>query len=275
MAELIDACYALDQTLADSVGANIHPVLLLERVAAGSLRTWLREALESLDDDALKELDWKKGVGAYLVKGKYRVIEFLRDRSKISSRAELQTLQADLQQLATNSDVTHLPSYEPVSLVKLLRNFEAVESGLSHLSDADAAFYEVGEERVELNRKFHVEPGTIERLLTRETIRNEITAILKVKKPDYLGESMWQLVYEDRAVEAKLADADWLIKFQNREIDVRPGDSLRAVFEVTAHYGFENQVIATHYRVLKVLAIVPAPSLHQSLLIENDASPGD
>ena len=129
-----------------------------------------------------------------------------------------------------------------MSLVKLLRNFEAVESGLSHLNDDDAAFYEVGEERVEINRDFHIEPGTIERLLTRETIRNEVTAILKVKKPDYLGESMWQLVYEDRAVEAKLGDADWLIKFQNREIDVRPGDSLRAVFEVTAHYGFENQV---------------------------------
>ena len=70
MTELIDACHALDKTLAESVGANIRPVLLLERVTAGSLRVWLREALESLDDDALKELNWKKGIGAYLVREK-------------------------------------------------------------------------------------------------------------------------------------------------------------------------------------------------------------
>lgn len=269
--QLIEACHALDTTLAESVGASIRPALLLQRVTAGSIRVWLRTALESLDDEALKELNWKKGIGAYLVKGKYRILQFINERPKVTSRAELQTLQGDLKALAAESDVTHLPSYEPVSLVKLLRNFEAVEASLSHLHDDDAAFYETPTERVGLNREFHVEPGTIERLLTRETIRNEVAAILKVKKPDYLGASMWQLVYEDRAVEAKLGDAEWLLKFQNREIDVRPGDSLRAVFEVIAHYGFENQVIAKHYQVLKVLAVVPVPTLRQTLLIDDEA----
>jgi hypothetical protein len=215
-------------------------------------------------------LDWKKGVGAYLVRAKYRIIEFLAAREKITSRAELQELQTEIKELAAASDVTHLPSYQPPSLVKLIRNFEAVEIGLSHLTPNDAAFYETGEQRVEMNRAFHVEPGTIEQLLTRETIRNEVNAILKVKKPDYLGESMWQLVYEERAVEAKIADTQWLARFQNREIDVRPGDSLRALFEVTAHYGFENQVIATHYRVLKVDSIVPAAAPGQSLLLEEN-----
>ncbi len=147
-----------------------------------------------------------------------------------------------------------------------MHNFEAVETGLSHLTEKDAGFYETHESRVELNRQFHVEPGTIERLLTRETIRNELVALLKVKKPDYLGESMWQLVYEERVIEAKIAAIGWLEKFQNRQVDVRPGDSLRALLEVIVHYGFENQVVARHYRVLKVEAVVPASKMQQLLL---------
>src|SRR5205085_2302758 len=154
--------------------------------------------------------------GAYLVRAKYLIIEFLGGRQKVTSRAELQDLQSEIKELAAASDVTHLPSYQPPSLVKLIRNFEAVETGLSHLTPQDAAFYETEEKQIEMNREFHVEPGTIEQLLTRETIRNEVTAILKVKKPDYLGESMWQIVYEDRAVEAKIADTEWLARFQSR-----------------------------------------------------------
>ena len=60
---------------------------------------------------------------------------------------------------------------------------------------------------------------------------------------------MWQLVYEDRAIEAKIGDVAWLEKFQDRKVDVRPGDSLRAVLEITVHYGFENQIVARHYRI--------------------------
>jgi hypothetical protein len=61
MTDLIEACHALDNTLADSIGAEIQPVLLLERVTAGSLRTWLRTGLESIDDEALKKLGLEEG----------------------------------------------------------------------------------------------------------------------------------------------------------------------------------------------------------------------
>jgi hypothetical protein len=267
--ELIAACDALDHTFAESINATIQTTLVLHDVQASSIRVWLRTLLASIDDDALKELNWRKGVGAYLVKAKYRALDFLKDKTAITSRAELQNLQADLRQLAAETDVTHLPAYQPVSLPKLIHNFEAVETGLSHLTEKDAAFYETLEAKVELNPQFHIEPGTIERLLTRETIRNEVIALLKVKKPDYLGESMWQLVYEDRAIEAKIGDVAWLEKFQDRKVDVRPGDSIRAVLEITVHYGFENQIVARHYRILKVEAVVRLAKMEQPLLLDD------
>src|SRR5438552_3743460 len=84
---LIEACQALDHTLAESISTRIQPLLVLENVEASSIKVWLRTVLESVEDDALKELSWKKAVGSYLVKAKHRAIQFLSDKPKITSRA--------------------------------------------------------------------------------------------------------------------------------------------------------------------------------------------
>ena len=66
---LIESFEEIDKILVTSISSRIKPVLLLENIEAG-LRSWMAEILESVDDDAIKSLDWKKFVGSYLVKAK-------------------------------------------------------------------------------------------------------------------------------------------------------------------------------------------------------------
>jgi len=80
--------------------------------------------------------------------------------------------------------------------------------------------------------------------------------ILKVKKPDYLGESMWDFKHGDRAIQAKIIDMDWLSDFHLRKYDIRPGDSLRAVLETQIKYGFSGEVIAVHNFIVAVKEII-------------------
>lgn len=58
-------------------------------------------------------------------------------------------------------------------------------------------------------------------------------------------------------IEVKIQDREWLIKFQNREIDVRPGDALRADVLTEVRYGYEGDVIGITYTILRVLAVIP------------------
>ena len=93
--------------------------------------------------------------------------------------------------------------------------------------------------------------------MTKEAIANTNQMILKVKKPDYLGESMWELKHDTKSFLAKILDTEWLKSFQQRKFDIRPGDSLRVELEIIVKYGYDSEVISTHYNVLNVNEILP------------------
>ena len=81
--------------------------------------------------------------------------------------------------------------------------------------------------------------------------------LLLEKKPDYLGVSMWEFRNYEHPIDAKILDLEWLRRFQNREVDVRPGDSLRAFVKTEVKYGFQSEVVAVHHSVLEVREVIP------------------
>ncbi len=94
MSDLIEAFQKVDETLIHSIESQIKPVLLLEDVEIGSVKSWFRVALDSVDD-ALGSLDWKKGVGAYLVKGKRAIINWM-DKTTTVTDGDLEILEGGL-----------------------------------------------------------------------------------------------------------------------------------------------------------------------------------
>ena len=104
--------------------------------------------------------------------------------------------------------------------------------------------------------EIELSPDNLIDLITKEKLSSTQEMILKVKKPDYLGESMWELRFERKVITAKILDDDWLTSFQSREIDVRPGDSLRATVEVIVKYDYNMEVIGTDYLLHSVKEVI-------------------
>ena len=69
--QMVQTLQKLDKTFCRSVDTSIKPLMVLEDIDAGSLKIWLKNILQSTDDDALKDLDWKPLIGKYLVRAKY------------------------------------------------------------------------------------------------------------------------------------------------------------------------------------------------------------
>jgi len=188
MSSLIDSLQALDRELVKMIDVSIQPVLMLEDIESGSLRTWLREVISSVDDQALKVGDWKKVLGSYLVRAKYIVIKFLDGKPAISDRHEIEVLQGELIRIAEETQVRSIPAYTPIPTRRLLGGIQEVNDSLRQLSPEDKARFISSEGEVPFNLGLQLSLAALEELITREVIENEDTMILKVKKPDYLGE---------------------------------------------------------------------------------------
>jgi hypothetical protein len=74
---LIEGFEELDDTIAQSIDAKLRTTTVLDDVETGSLRVILRTILENIDDQGLKEGEWKKAIGPALVRGKHLAIEAL------------------------------------------------------------------------------------------------------------------------------------------------------------------------------------------------------
>ena len=268
MTGLIEAFEQLDRVLVESVDVAIRPVLLLEDIESGSLRAWLRAALERAPDDAISKLDWKTVVGGYLVRAKYVLLKWTDGKVQITNRQEVVELQKELHKLAEQTQVNTIPAYAPPEPRRLLSSVEGIRDALSHLKPHDKATLITAEGEARFNAEFSIPPATLEELLTKETLAGERTMILKVKKPDFLGESQWDFRHGQRAFPAKIRDLDWLQQFQNRQINVQPGDALRVTVTVEVMYGHDGEAIAERYFIDRVLGVVDLPS--QGLLSLND-----
>lgn len=264
MSNLIETFESIDADLAKTIDISISPILILEDIETGSLRSFFRNVLESVDDTALKHLDWKECVGAYLFRAKYKILTFLEEKKEITDRNEIDLLQNDLLLLAEQTNVRGLPGYTQIPTDRLLNGIKEISAATQYLKKEDNAEYTTKDGTVTFNKEFKYDSEFIESILTKETINNKSEMVLKIKKPDYLGESMWDFKHGERPIQAKIIDEEWLKNFHNRIFDLRPGDSIRAMVEIQTSYGFKGELIAIHNYIVKVKDIMPANSSNKN-----------
>lgn len=254
VSDLIEAFQAIDQVLVQSVDSSISPVMMLEDVEVGSLKVWLRNALRSTDDQALKSLDWRPAVGKYLVRAKYLIMTWIDDDKAPRS---LPDLRRDLQNLAKETDVRRMPDYAPPDPSGLIEAALKIQDGKDRLLPEDRAYLETDDKTIEIDISVRLDPDEVTDLATKETITMPASPmILAVKKPDYLGDSKWEFRHGKRAIAAKIEDAEFLADFQGRKRDVRPGDALRCNVSVEMKYGFDNELISETYKIVEVIEIL-------------------
>ena len=264
MSQLIDSFQKTDQHLVKAIDVNIETILLLEDIEAGSIKVWLRNLLKAIPDDAVYHLDWKPIVGQYLVRTKKCIVNFLEKKTTITNIGEIKPLEDEIYRLAEETKVKWLPTYTRIQPRQLLESMKDIADSLSPLTEGDSARYIVpNEPEAKFNLTFNIAPESIEDLIAKETLASEGEMLLKVKRPDYLGESMWDFRHGTSIISASILDKEWLEKFQSRKVDVRPQDSIRVRMGIYNKYDQNGDLITTRYNILKVIEVIFAPDQSQ------------
>lgn len=260
MGDLIDTFAQLDQMLAGVVTEAPQTELVLEDVTASSLKSRLRNVIGGIPDDALKDGDWKKILGHFLVQAKYIVCDWLKENPEITTLDQVQTLQDRIQLAAEQTQARYLPIYRPLDNKNLLGVIAEIDRSISLLDQRDTVRYESPYGNVELPHIQHVHEDLIRQLLTKEILVSDDERIVKIKKPDFLGRSQWVLKYAGHSIYASIDHTEWLIAYQSGEVLVKPGDSLRVLMHEEVFYGHNMEVVHVTHSVRRVLEII-RPSL--------------
>lgn len=268
MSGLIESTQHLDTHLSATISTKVSTSLVLQDVEADSLTAKLRTIIEEIPDEALKNGSIKKVIGHFLHKAKHKVIDWCSRRDQIKDRDEVKQLESSIHKLAEESEVKLLPAYAPVEISALLSDITSINTALEYLLEKDKATFNSSEGQSEYNQKLVISDTIVRDLLTRESIITEAKRILKVKKPDYLGLSKWVFRYAKHLIEAKILDEEWLNNFQERQVSVQPGDSLRVVLNEEISYGYDNEIVHICYEIIKVLEVIPAQKYIQGELFE-------
>jgi hypothetical protein len=254
--DLIETFQVIDKALIGAIDNKIEPVLLLEDIEAGSLRTWFSNFLRAIPDDALYNLDWKPLVGQYLVKAKFLMINFLEGKVQITNIDDLQPLIKQVDIAARETKVRWIDDYQLIQPRPLLQGIQRISENTKLLLPGDKASYITSTDKADFNLEFNMSPDSLDELLESQRIVNETEQIVKVKKPDYLGESQWELRQENKNYFAIISDKEWLSNFQARRVQIQPGDALRVILKETHHYDYTGEVIKTSHEVVKVIEVV-------------------
>lgn len=252
----IDALQSLDGVIFPIFDNAITSSILLEDVTAGSIRVKIATVLRSIDEDALKEGDWKRLLGGLLNHIRLSAIEFLDSEHNVKER--LEQLKGEIKRAAESTDVKYLPDYPDVHEGRLLSALDKVQRAKAELISGDALILELekGEYRVDISETWL--PGEI---LTRKSIesivkQNTDEMVLTIRKPDMIRDTLWKFSHGKSTISASMKDYEWLDKFRAREIPIFPGDALLCEVRFVYTYDLRGELKEQKTEIIRVKNVI-------------------
>jgi len=255
MSEIITAFENFDVAVANTISLTLEPHLILEQVETGSIRTWLIAQVKDIDDESLKRCDYKAIIGKLLVKAKYKFLNLLGDDESIDQN-KVEAIQKTLNDLIQETEIKHIPAYGTVSKQIIAETYIKTARSVSLLSKNDNVSFHCTFGQVKIERQTQISEEILENLVVAKKDMTEEDAFLKIKKPDYLGDSRWLFHLDKHPIEAKMDDKVWIESFRNRRVVLRPRDSLQVRLKIEIRFDEEGNPLPTQYTVIKVYKII-------------------
>lgn len=256
---LVESLDKLDRCLLSSVDSNLEPVSILNDVQHSSLKVLLARALRKLPDEHIATLDWKKWLGALLVKGKHKLLQKL-DADAPEVRQVLLELESDYKAAPGG-----LIGYTPPTVADVQAALDEVSKARATLPGQRVTVQtEFGD--TELAEVFPLEHTHIHST-PQQTLTNSGVEFFKVKAPDMLGTAQWQVLRNGRSVRVDMLHQGWIDAYHARSISILPGDSIKCRFEESVTYDACGNELARTLAVVEVLEVISPPAQVQQQLI--------
>lgn len=247
--EFTTALSNYNSMLVQCISNEIITTTSLVAIEKGSIKTKVQDLIKKIPDEAKIEL--------YVDKPKEAIKDMLKSGRKILFKlADLDVSQKEKEELLFKNTKDLLDNSELSSYgVKVKKDIL-----LSHANDVykpikrtkNKISINIDDTKYELKDCFDYD---IEKTFKETTRENRFRANLKIKKPVLIGNSKWEFVY-GKSIDAEILDIHWLEKLRNRGVGLLSGDMLDCEVKSVIIYNDDNEIIESHYFILKVYNII-------------------
>ncbi|MEM9420458.1 MAG: hypothetical protein AAGA25_15620 [Planctomycetota bacterium] len=164
---------------------------------------------------------------------------------------------------ALSLNLNGLQVYQPSSLQQIADLVLMFQSPMSRLGNSESFKLVSKRGEIQFSKKIITSRETNLQIFTEEVITEVCTDVLLIRKPDLLGNSMWDLIWEGRNIHAHISDVRWLSDFRESRGKVQAGSWIHARFTVKRYVDEDGKPFKYEYFITDVLGQgdSPAPDL--------------
>lgn len=139
-------------------------------------------------------------------------------QDKNITKNTIERISSELNRLAEEFEINKIFSYAPVQQKNIIEVSKTIKEATSNLSDGEKVYLtEANGSNIELPKKINIQVTEKDLDYKEKSIENESEQILKIKKPDYIADSAWELKFGRIFKNIKIEDSVWINKFLNKE----------------------------------------------------------
>ncbi|WP_326910635.1 hypothetical protein [Sedimentibacter sp. MB31-C6] len=261
ISNIINALKLTDETLISSFDVSYEPSFILSNIENGSIKIFILQTLKNIPDDALIDLNFKRIIGSFLVKGKRNLIKIM-EKDVLDDSNEIEKIKTTLYEEAKKLNISQINNYNYIDNSKIIFNINNLSNNVKQLPEKSNVYYSSWdpnlkkEYKSKINKNFKISEELLNSVNSERIETNINTMIVKIKQPDYVSNAMWTFKYNNSLISAKFEDKVWLNKFQNRQIDVKPKDALLVSMKITNYFDKNNFSHDTKYAILEVIKVI-------------------
>lgn len=254
-AELIHSLEDLDRIFSQTVHAGLKTSLIVEDLRKSSLKLFLKTVVEDMPDEVLKEADFKKLLGHYLLKAKYATIRWLDEPEE--TRQKIQDLTEEVALIARTTDLRQLPDYPPPNPVRLAQPLDRFQEVKKRMTESESLTITLGTDEYTVDLSSTWLPSeTVDEVEVEKELENFQDIYLIIGKPDFIGKAKWQFKHGKRPLQLRIEDEEWLQEFRAGSYPIKPGDALRVRLRSSHKHDSKGKLIETDEAIVKVLAVI-------------------
>lgn len=263
LSSFYDKLLILDRHIVYNISTDAKIEYDLVDIQFGSILTKIRQILENVPDDALKDvLNPSAWLGHLLVYIKHRTLKAVEDK-EIASKKDLDKLTDEINRKIKKES----PSNQMILTVNnyyVLNTINDITIQAKKLKKGEFITFKSGKKKAKVNNKSFIDMPKILKELGDTTIEQERIEVLKIKTMDLLSDSSyWKLKREGKNIDVKITDNVWLDEYHKRKYVIQPNDYLKLQLKIIYTTSPNKSKPKITYEATKVFSVIPPDEIEK------------